>query len=472
MPPILNPSPLPGIPLEGTYDLYWVLLSYLVAAGASFTALDLATRIRESSGKHWLLWTCASSLAMGGGIWSMHFIGMLALKLPVAVGYDLATTIFSFAVAAVSAGCAFAIQAGQRPLAMKTTLGALILGAGISAMHYSGMAAMRMDAQMHFHLPLFALSIGIAVGTSAVALWLTHVFGDPAHSEQTPLKTPIAGIMGLAVVGMHYTGMAAVDFFPTGEVLAAPVKTQYARELAIFVSIITSLVLGTSLYSSHLARRLSRHHRISEELALSAEDQEKRFRDAQELFKMGTLERRKIERSLQETQKRVQVIMNNVVDGIITIDEDSEIESFNPAAERIFGYSAVDMLGESVTQLMPEPYRQLHLEGIERYRKTRAAKNLGTTIEIEGLKKDGTVFPMELSVSEINLGDRHLFVGTFRDSSPAWTLSSPWTRATPSPTDSTWPTSATSASVPKFSIWLFRIAEISAARISIRRFPS
>jgi PAS domain S-box-containing protein len=126
-------------------------------------------------------------------------------------------------------------------------------------------------------------------------------------------------------------------------------------------------------------------------------------------------QRERIETDLREVAARYQAIVDLSLDGIITIDESGIIESFNPAAERIFGYLAAEVIGRSVRMLMPPPYREQHDDYLRSYIATGKAKIIGIGREVVGQRKDGSVFPLELGVSEIRLGGRRIFTGTAHD---------------------------------------------------------
>ena len=195
----------------GSYSSSLVLISTLVAILASYTALDLTGRIASAKGRGAWLWMAGGAFSMGVGIWSMHFIGMLAFELPVELGFDLGITLLSLLIAMLSSG--FALWLVSQPQLPKAQLGlgALFMGAGISAMHYTGMAALRMQPGIDYQPLWVALSLVIAVGASAAALWIAFRL-----RHQTPLVKLARGgaavIMGLAIVGMHYTGMKAANF--------------------------------------------------------------------------------------------------------------------------------------------------------------------------------------------------------------------------------------------------------------------
>ena len=199
--------------MQGTYDTGLVLLSLLIAALASYVAIEFAGRIferREQRGR----WLAAGSLAMGSGIWSMHFVGMAAFTLPIPVSYDLGITVFSWVAAVAVSGLALHLVSRGSLSATRIGLGALAMGAGVCVMHYAGMGAMRMDPGLGYDLPWFIASVLIAVGASAAALVIVARLRVVRSLRDIGLRVAAALIMGLAVAGMHYSGMAAVQFDP------------------------------------------------------------------------------------------------------------------------------------------------------------------------------------------------------------------------------------------------------------------
>ncbi len=128
-------------------------------------------------------------------------------------------------------------------------------------------------------------------------------------------------------------------------------------------------------------------------------------------------DRRRAEAALVETQARAQAILETTVDGVITIDDEGRIESFNPAAERLFGYAAADVIGLPLSLLMPPPYRDEHDHYLRTYLETGRPKVIGRRREVTGLRRDGSLFPMDLSVSEVQAGARRFFTGIVRDAS-------------------------------------------------------
>ena len=203
-----------SIPLREAYEPGLVLLSLAVIFFASFTALTLTDRLKGSSGQTRLGWLLAAAIALGGGIWSMHFVAMLAFELPMPVRYAPALTILSVLAAILFVALGLAIVA-YRPQSQPSLVGAgTITGLGVSAMHYTGMAAMQMGAMIQWDLQLVVLSVLIGIAASIAALWLS------LNTRSLLSKLIASVLMTVAVAGMHYTGMAAASYVPTHGALA------------------------------------------------------------------------------------------------------------------------------------------------------------------------------------------------------------------------------------------------------------
>ncbi len=243
----------------GMYDWRLVALSFIIAVVASYTALDLAGRVALMRGWARLAWLTGGAFAMGTGIWSMHFTGMLAFSLPVALDYDVPMVALSLLVAMVASGFALFI-AGRNTLHLGILLvSGLPMGLGIAAMHYIGMAAMRMPAMLSYDPSLLALSIVIAIGASSTALWLAFRLrsGGVAPWRWFGLKAGSALVMGLAITGMHYTGMLAARFTPEAGTAPSAVAGADSLPLGAAIGIATLIVLGLALISSLVDQRFS-----------------------------------------------------------------------------------------------------------------------------------------------------------------------------------------------------------------------
>ncbi|MFK3942712.1 putative bifunctional diguanylate cyclase/phosphodiesterase [Pseudomonas monteilii] len=263
--------------LTGSYSSSLVAISLGVAILASYTALDLSGRIATARGRVAYVWMSGGALAMGVGIWSMHFIGMLAFRLPIELGYDLGLTALSLLIAVLSSG--FALWLASQPQLPLTQLGlgSLIMGSGISSMHYTGMAALRMQPGIDYDPALFMASLAVAVGASAAGLWIA--FRLRQHTPYVrPIRAAAAVLMGVAIVGMHYTGMAAANF-PEGSVCAAIADGLSGSGLYYTVLVTTLAVMAVALLTSvldarmqvrtaHLARSLTQANQELVELSL------------------------------------------------------------------------------------------------------------------------------------------------------------------------------------------------------------
>src|SRR6202047_5256444 len=192
--------------VTGTYDPYLVALSILVASFASYTALGLSGHVGAARGLARRVWLVAAAITMGGGIWSMHFIGMLAFVMPIPMSYDIGLTTLSLLVAIVVTGGGFYVISRRSASPLRLVLSGIFMGLGIAAMHYTGMAAMQGHAELSYDLLFVALSLAIAIGASTVALWLAFRTTDLGQ------KLVAAVVMGVAISGMHYTAMRAAIF--------------------------------------------------------------------------------------------------------------------------------------------------------------------------------------------------------------------------------------------------------------------
>lgn len=249
----------------GKYDPLLVALSIGIAIFASYTALALANRVSVSVGRARAAWLSGGSLAMGSGIWSMHFIGMLAFSMPgMAMAYDVPLLLLSILVAVLAS--ALALYVVGRPEVTRVALsgGALAMGAAICGMHYIGIAGMRMPARVEWIESLVVASVVIAIGAAYAALWLA---GRLRYRQNGAGLRVLAGVvMGVAISGMHYTAMAAMRFMPLEEPLTVNENDLIATGgLAIAVTISTLLILTIALVSSAAQRELERQTGVTQE---------------------------------------------------------------------------------------------------------------------------------------------------------------------------------------------------------------
>jgi two-component system sensor histidine kinase/response regulator len=231
--------------LTATYDFRLVALSVVIAIFASYAALDLAGRVTAARNNARMAWLIGGAVAMGTGIWSMHYTGMLAYHLPVAVYYHIPTVILSLVAAIASSFIALLVVSRPKVSLGHVAVGSLLMAVGISGMHYTGMASMRMSAMHHWDTIFVVLSVVIALIVALAALGLTFLFREDKLDKV--LKVVCAIIMGFAIPAMHYTGMAAVSYSPMSE---APDMTS-AVDLSEFANttiiVVTFILLGSVL---------------------------------------------------------------------------------------------------------------------------------------------------------------------------------------------------------------------------------
>src|SRR5687767_1721856 len=187
-----------GEALVGSYDYWLVAVSILIAVAASYVALDLGGRTAAARGRARRMWLVGGAVSMGLGIWSMHYIGMLAFTLPVPVLYDLPEVGVSLLAAVAASGVALYVVSRRTLDLVGVVAGSVVMGFGIAAMHYIGMEAMRLPAMCRYDSGLVALSVLIAIVDSLVALWLAFRFRTETR-ELAPLKIASAGVMGIAI---------------------------------------------------------------------------------------------------------------------------------------------------------------------------------------------------------------------------------------------------------------------------------
>ncbi|MFC7517226.1 EAL domain-containing protein [Herbaspirillum sp. GCM10030257] len=244
-----------------TYDPWLVLLSVVVAIFASYVALTLARRIAASRTSFAArTWLAGGALAMGAGIWAMHFIGMLAHRWSASITYDGALTAVSFFLAVLISGFALWIPTRTAMSRSGCMIGGALMGLGIATMHYLGMAAMNTGAHLHYDPPLLAASIVIAIGVAISALAITFRHGREAGSQWHKLIS--ASVMGLAISGMHYTGMLATHISaqsPAATTAASFDNWQLGMVIAgsTFFLLVTALLVA--VVDSHLGTKATEY---------------------------------------------------------------------------------------------------------------------------------------------------------------------------------------------------------------------
>lgn len=238
--------------LVSQYDYILVVVSFIVAILASYTALNMAGRVTSSSGTASWVWLSGGGVAMGIGIWAMHFIGMLAMNISMSMLYEPFLTALSMVIAIGSSLFALWLVSGSQLHLQRLIPGAIIMGLGIVAMHYTGMAALQVSPAIVWNMNWIALSVVIALAASFAALWLTFRLRHEG-AQVALMRFGAAILMGIAIAGMHYTGMMAAQFPPQHATGHHGFNNNW---LVILVSMMAFSVLGITLLVSMLDARL------------------------------------------------------------------------------------------------------------------------------------------------------------------------------------------------------------------------
>jgi two-component system sensor histidine kinase/response regulator len=294
--------------MTGSYDYLEVARSILIAVAASYAALDLAGRVTAARGRARAAWLAGGAIAMGIGIWAMHFKGMLAFHLPVTVAYDWPTVLLSLLAGILSSAFALYVVSRQKMGLVRALTGTVIMGGGIAALHYVGMAAMRLAAVCRFNLRVVALSVVLAVIFSLIALLMA--FGSRGETEGiVRRKLGSALMMGAAISAMHYTGMAAASFIPS----MLPVDLSHAVSISSIsnngIAVVTFLVLGAAVLTSAVDRRFTAQaveiRQLNEELEQRVTERTRELTAVNEELRKEITERQHAEEALHEAQGRL-----------------------------------------------------------------------------------------------------------------------------------------------------------------------
>ncbi|MDE1163449.1 MAG: diguanylate cyclase [Acidobacteriaceae bacterium] len=238
-----------------SYSPWLIVASVAISIVAAYAAFGLADRMRAATTERLrMLWWLGGAGAMGTGIWSMHYLGMLAVQLPVPVLYHVPTVILSWMLAVVAAAVALQVVSAKRVTWMRLFAGGLAMGAGIGSMHYVGMHAMRMQAMHHYDNRMVAFSVVLAVSFSVLALWLATVVRN--RQQHGAFNRALAGVvMGVAIASMHYTAMAGVTYDRCAMAYNTAWTVQISSLSEVVIILIVTLILIAAVGSAAVHQR-------------------------------------------------------------------------------------------------------------------------------------------------------------------------------------------------------------------------
>lgn len=361
----------------GDFQPIVVFISIAIAVFASFMALQVASQavLTLNKYKRYLLTSCGS-IALGGGVWSMHFIGMLAFSLCTPVSYDIGLTALSFIPSIAASWVALNVISTAKPKLSQFVVGGILTGAGIGTMHYVGMAAMEMAPLLRYDLFYFGLSIVIAIILAIVALWIRFSLNHLGRFTLSELhKNAIAAmVMGCAISGMHYIGMAAARFVRPPGFEFSEQTTKMSLYLGIAVATITVVIILLVLGVNMLIKYQTSLHQA------------------------------------KLSEARYRATISTAVDGIITFNAKGRIESGNQAVELLLGWRLEDVCHQNIRDFIPGPFIEEFNARLDSFFNHNIAQQKSTGRDVEALHVNGTVIPVRVSIGHACIEGKSLFV--------------------------------------------------------------
>jgi PAS domain S-box-containing protein len=362
--------------LHPRHDAGLVVLSVVLAIVTAIIGLQAASRARDAvstAGYIKALVLGSGVFAFGAGIWAMHFIGMLALELNLPVDYRLGRTLTSMLPGLGAAGIALWTAARPAASGVRILAAGTLVGGGIGLMHYSGMSAMRMPAELRYDPFWFGVSILAAAALASFALWLRFRLDGVPRLRRWQAGLASGAVLGLAVSAMHYLGMHAARFV-AGDLPAWGGESVDAPLLAAWIAIVTCML---ALFSASAS---------------------------------GLLHYGRLLQAKRSDARRLQSIIETTVEGILVFDAQGTITVFNGSAARITGWEAHQVIGRPVVEMLQAPAPDL-----QRYLQRSRPGDLGITCELAWRRGDGGAMAARMSIGRNDSPDSVIFVGFLSD---------------------------------------------------------
>ncbi|AIY06246.1 diguanylate cyclase [Planococcus sp. PAMC 21323] len=347
-----------------SYDSGLIVLSMIVVFCSTFITLNISHTLFNAVGTAKIKWILLGAFVMGLGIWSMHFIGMLAVHTPVTVTYSFPLVITSIFPALFASALAFSIVSKVQIRKVQILVGTILITSGFIAMHYIGITSMQTQAMMQYNFSLLGISATIALISSVLIMYF--LLNVRNHKGFYWMKTAGAILIAIAISSMHYIGMAAVQFKTPNSSISTTFYSLNNHYVAYIVGIIMVLILLVAILSLYGDNKVK----------LLAEEYNRQFD------------------SLIET----------ATDGIVVTNDKGIITQWNYGAETLFGYQKSEIMNQHVQTILPDAQPSSCRKEL--------ASMVGKIREFKGFKKDGNHFPVELSTGywETPRGDYHSFI--------------------------------------------------------------
>lgn len=376
------------------WDAPLIVLSMLVAILGSFAAFAHGKKVCHSSGLSMYAWLFAGASTLGLAIWASHFIGILAFRLPIHVDYDPVLALLSILPAVICSLLGFYVLRGPVVGVWSIVGGGMLIGLGINLTHFACIATFKLSPPISYAPLLFPLSVLCTVAATSLVLQMTYRGGD-VKSPSLWRSVLGAAMMGGVILLVHYIMVLNMRVSPDSvgayDMLSEP------RFMAMLIFLVSLFWFGGGIIASLFDQRMVRQNAEALEKLQAAYD--------------------KLEERAQHLAKgRSRLVLDKALDAVINIDITGRIIEWNKEAERIFGYRHDEAIDRPVSNLIiPPVHREAHCSGIKRFLQTGEAHILGKRTEITAQRKDGTEFPVELTITVVHQKDETFFSAFVRD---------------------------------------------------------